>query len=342
MPSSTSSSEPTGRRRARRGLIALASVIAGLFALGIAAWQVIPLSPVSKERYLAAVEDHLAMLEASRGAQGRIVLVGGSGTAFSVSAEELAEELGRPVYNGGIQASIGVRNLLDLYLPHLDPEHDLIVLLPEPDLIADDRRHSTTWCDVVYLRRDLRGLAERPRCLPNILDRTWQEARHHLDGTRITDPVYRRSAFNAVGDVTAHLGLERPAPDLSDYRFPDFAGGELERFSAYVHEELTDRGFAVLYVPAAIPRTACERSPTRVAAFAAAMDGLTTGGPMMRDFETEMAPFCLASDLFFDGAGHLDADGRALHTGNVARQIKRFLARGDGGERAALAPGGPR
>jgi hypothetical protein len=342
MPSSTSSSDSPAGHRARRGLITLACVIAALFALGIAAWQVIPLSPVSKERYLAAVEDHLTMFERSKGEKGRIVLIGGSGTAFSVSAERLSEELGRPVYNGGIQASIGVRNLIDLYLPHLDPEHDLIVLLPEPDLIADDRRYSTTWCDVLYLRKDLAGLAARPRCLPNILDRTWAEAGHHLDGSRITDPVYRRSAFNTVGDVTAHLGLDRPSPDLSNYRFPEFAGGEIERFAAYVREELTGRGFAVLYVPAAIPRNACERSPAEVEAFVTAMDDLTTGGGVISDFATEMASFCLASDLFFDGAGHLDEDGRALHTGNVAGKIERFLARENGGGRAALAPGEPR
>jgi hypothetical protein len=142
--------------------------------------------------------------------------------------------------------------------------------------------------------------------------------------------------------VTAHLGLDRPSPDLSNYRFPEFAGGEIERFSAYVREELSGRGFAVLYVPAAIPRNACERSPAEVEAFVTAMDDLTTGGGMISDFATEMASFCLASDLFFDGAGHLDADGRALHTGNVAGNIERFLARGNGGGRAALAPGEPR
>ncbi|KPP95473.1 hypothetical protein [Erythrobacter sp. HL-111] len=342
MPSSTSSSEPPAGHRARRGLIALAGAIAGFFALGIAAWQAVPFSPVSEQRYLAAVEDHLAMLEASRGEEGRIVLVGGSGTAFSVSAEHLAQELGRPVYNGGIQASIGVRNLIDLYLPRLDPERDLIVLLVEPELLVEDERHSQTWCDVIYLRKDLAGLAARPRCLPNILDRTWQELRHHASGSRVTDPVYRRSAFNARGDVTAHLALDRPAPDLSDYRFPPLDKGEIERFSAYVEDELAGRGFALAYVPAAIPATACERSQEQVLAFHRALGALTSGGPVMKDIAAETGAFCLAPDLFFDGAGHLGAAGRALHTGNVAGHIRRFLARGEEAGRAALAPGGSR
>lgn len=342
MPSSTSSSKATAKDRARRRLFALAGAILSLFAAAIVAWQVMPFSPVSRDRYLAAVDDHLAMLAASKGEQGRIVLIGGSGTAFSVSAESLTEALGRPVYNGGIQASIGVRNLIDLYAPFLDPERDTIVLLVEPDLLVEDERYSQTWCDVVYLRKHLAGLAARPRCLPNIIDRTWQEARHHLDGARITDDVYRRSAFNARGDVTAHLALARPAPDLSGYRFPALDKGEVERFTAYVRENLTARGFAVLYVPAAIPETACEHSQDKVAAFHRELGKLTTNGPVMQDVTAEMEAFCLASELFFDGAGHLDADGRALHTGNVARQIERFLARrGDGG-RAALAPGGAR
>jgi hypothetical protein len=342
MPSSTSSSESPAARRARRGLLALAGAIVAIVAAGISAWQVMPLSPVSTQRYLAAVEDHLAMLEASRGEEGRIVLVGGSGTAFSVSAERLTQELGRPVYNGGIQASIGVRNLIDLYLPHLDPERDLIVLLVEPDLLTEDERYSLTWCDVLYLTKDLAGLAMRPRCLPNILDRTRQEVQHHASGTRITDPVYRRSAFNARGDVTAHLALDRPAPDLSGYEFPPLDAGEVERFSAYVREELLGRGFDVLYVPAAIPEGACERSQDRVVALHRALGELTTGGPVMRDIAAEMGAFCLAPDLFFDGAGHLDAEGRALHTGNVARQIDRFLAREGDGRRGALARDGAR
>ena len=197
MPSSTSSSDG---RSAKRALVALAGAFALLNAGLITLWQMIPLTPVSAGRYLAAVDDHLAMLERSKGQEGRVVLIGGSGAAFSVSAETLGEALDRLVYNGGIQAGIGFRNLMDLYAPHLDPDNDLIVLVPELELLAEDERYSAIWCDVVYLRKDLVRLIGQPRCVPHVIHRTYQEVRHHLTGNTAVDEVYRRSGFNATAD----------------------------------------------------------------------------------------------------------------------------------------------
>jgi hypothetical protein len=294
-------------------LVSLGAAVAALVALVLAAWQVMPFSQVSEERYLAVVSDKLAMLRASKGARGRVVLIGGSGTAFSVSAETLGRRLGRPVLNGGIQASVGLRNLLDLYLSQLDPEHDLVVLLPEFDAIKADERTSPTWCDVVYLRRDMRGLAARPRCAPQILQRSAEELRHLASGTRTDDPVYRRSGFNAVGDLTAHLALDPPAPDLSGYREPELGEAQLAAFEEHVRQTLIARGFAVVYVPAAIPASACARESARLQALIDRLARLST----LATRRHRLADYCLAPQLFFDNAGHLDRDGRKLQTARV-------------------------
>jgi hypothetical protein len=312
---------------AKHRLAALVALFAGIIMLGLGAWQAIALTPVSSGRYLAAAEDHVRMLERSKGAQGRIVLLGGSGTAFSVSAEDLSARFDRPIINGGIQAGIGMRNLIDLYAPQLDPENDLIVLLPEPELLTGESRYSQVWCDVLFLRKDIAGVRSQPRCVPNILHRTWQEARHHVSGADAIDPVYRRSGFNRFGDLVSHLKIDRPVPDFSGYDLPDIPPANVAKVAGYARQELIQRGFEVLYIPAAMPEVACERSPERVAALLDELGRLTTGGPVMRDVTTEMARFCLASDLFFDGAGHLNATGRIVQTESVAAHLAIYLAR---------------
>ncbi len=323
MPSSTSSSETrlSDASRPQAWLAALLACVLGIVSLGIGAWLVVPLTPVSSERYLAAIEDHVDMLARSKGQKGRIILLGGSGAAFSISAQDLGRSLDRPVYNGGIQASIGIRNLIDLYLPHLDPENDLIVLVPELALLADDARYSVTWCDVIYLLKDVSLLAREPRCAPNILGRTWEEVTYHYTGAREDDPVYRRSGFNAVGDLTSHLDIDRTAPNLSGYTLPEIPPENLDRFTSYIRNTLIARGFEVAYIPAAMPGPAC-RNPA-VDAFVAQLSALTTGDVP----DPAIDRFCLPDEMFFDGSEHLNRNGRRIQTESVRAMLAVLDAR---------------
>ena len=319
MPSSTSSSEVSA---ARARLLALGAFVLGLLSLGLAAWLAMPLSPVSSQRYLAAIDDKIAMLERTKGEEGRIILIGGSGAAFSISAEELTKELDRPVYNAGLQATAGLRNLVDLYAPHLDPHQDLVVLLPEPQMLASDDRYSQTWCDILFLRKDTVGLGRQLRCVPMVLWRTWQEGQHHWKGTDTVDGVYRRSGFNAFGDLTSHLDKDRDPPDLSDYDHPQIPAAKLDTIIDEVGATLSSRGVRTLYVPAAMPAAGCKKSPQRIDAMAQDLARLTTGPASAPD----VSPHCLGEELFFDGAGHLNARGREIQTAAVAAAIERYLS----------------
>lgn len=306
---------------ARQQLSALVACIGGFIALALGAWLAMPLSPVSQERYLAAAQDHVAMLADSKGEKGRIVLLGGSGTAFSISSEDLTRDLGRPVYNGGIQATIGLRNLIDLYRPHLDPQNDTIVLLPEPEMLALDARYSQTWCDVLFLSKDVSGLVQRPRCVPQVMLRTWQDARHHASGARDVDPVYRRSGFNARGDLTSHLGYDKPAPDFSEYTLPDASPAQIENIVDYARQQLAAEGFTMIYIPAAMPRRACTASREALDAMAKRLERLNTGERSAH----ELSQSCLPHDLFFDGAGHLNREGRSIWTQRVRAALAQSL-----------------
>ncbi|MXP10909.1 hypothetical protein [Pseudoblastomonas halimionae] len=296
-------------------------VFVALNALALVAWQAIPFSQVSEERYLAAAADHIAMLQGSKGQPGRVVLLGGSGVAFSISAEQLGETLGRPVYNGGIQASIGFRNLTDLYLPHLDPEKDTIVIVPELQLIDLDERYTSTYCDVVFLLKRVDLLANRPRCVPQIIHRTWSEIRYHAQGIEASNPIYRRSGFNEVGDLTSHLTVDHAAPDLRESALTPITKERLARFEAYVRNTLIAQGFDVVVIPAAVPEAICDRDSSHFQKILDRLDRLN--GP--RALKPDGRDFCLAETLFFDGAIHLDAGGRKIQTASVRRYLGRFF-----------------
>lgn len=320
MPSSTSDSE---ERAAKCNLGALALVFLAINVAALAVWLLLPPSQVSKERYLATINDHIAMLRTTKGEPGRIVILGGSGVAFSISAEALSKKLDRPVYNGGIQASIGLRNMTDTYLPHLDPANDLIVIVPELELINGDRLFSRTYCDALFLMERADLLAGRPRCIPAVIHRTWQEARNFLNDSKVSDPVYQRSGFNSRGDMVAHLSVEKPVPDLSDYEIPLLREERFRTVERYIDETLTGQGFDVIVLPAALPDSACRRDGADVRASFARISSMNRGRLPPQDIRK----YCLAEQLFYDGPGHLNGRGRALQTENVREQLALYLAR---------------
>lgn len=60
----------------------------------------------------------------------KVVVIGGSATAFAIDSDLLEKETGRPTVNFGLYAAIGFKPMLDLALPHIDKD-DIVILLPE-------------------------------------------------------------------------------------------------------------------------------------------------------------------------------------------------------------------
>ena len=82
-----------------------------------------------KKTYLAALSDKAALLKSTD--QPKIVLIGGSGVAFNLSAELLEQEFPEyRVVNFGLYAGLGTTVMLDLALPDLH-KGDIVVFSPE-------------------------------------------------------------------------------------------------------------------------------------------------------------------------------------------------------------------
>ena len=89
------------------------------------------LPPVYGESYYAALQDKYAALSASDDLPGgRILLIGGSGTAFSVDGALLEEETGIPAVNFALYAAFGSQYMMELARDHIR-EGDLVILCPE-------------------------------------------------------------------------------------------------------------------------------------------------------------------------------------------------------------------
>lgn len=165
--------------------------------------------PRDPQHYLAAIVDKHRALQ--RAASPKIVLIGGSNVAFSVDSRELASSAGRPVVNMGIQAGIGLNFMLREVEPNL-ARGDVVVLIPEyqhfftttygeSELISVLRFYPPAWRYVLTLPQ-LRNVL---LWFPFYARERAIELLKRPVGKIHPDSVYRRSRFNAQGDMDLHL-----------------------------------------------------------------------------------------------------------------------------------------
>jgi hypothetical protein len=68
---------------------------------------------------------------------GRLLIVGGSGTHFSVDAKKLTQTLGIPVFNMGLHGSLGLDAIIASTVDEIH-KGDVVLLIPEYHLLWDD------------------------------------------------------------------------------------------------------------------------------------------------------------------------------------------------------------
>ena len=191
--------EGMGKRRIFAMLMLLFAVPAllGLFAFA--------LPPLYAETYLAALPDKAAALKAAD--SPKVVLVGGSGTAFDTDCALLKEETGLESVNLGLYAGLGTTVMLEMALPDI-ASGDIVVFSPElnPQTLSDHFDPSFLWqaCETdlgLLFRLDPSRLEGMVSAFPLYAAR---KARAFLLGEGIEpEGVYSRAAFTLAGDVKA-------------------------------------------------------------------------------------------------------------------------------------------
>jgi hypothetical protein len=180
--------------------------IAGVLAVFLPLLVVIiagfAVEPQFGNTFLGALSDKYHRLEII--GKPKIVIVGGSSTAFGLRSDLLEDELGMPVVNFGLYATLGTKLMLDLSRASIKKE-DIIIIAPELDAqtLSLYFNAESAWqafdSNMSMLRyttfKDYGALAG------NFWDYTVSKLRYKRYGGLNPEGVYSKSSFNVNGDI---------------------------------------------------------------------------------------------------------------------------------------------
>ena len=134
----------------------------------------------------------------------KIVIVGGSSTAFGLRSDLLEEELGMPVVNFGLYATLGTKLMLDLSRPNIKSE-DIIIIAPELDAqtLSLYFNAESAWQafdgDMSMLRYT--KFENYGALAGNFWNYTASKLKYKQYGGLNPEGVYSKSSFNVNGDI---------------------------------------------------------------------------------------------------------------------------------------------
>ncbi len=154
------------------------------------------------DSYYAGLQVKYDRLQSIKGP--KIVVIGGSATAFAIDSDLIEAETGLPVVNFGLYAAIGFKPMLDLALPYIHKD-DIVILLPELS--------SQTYSDYVgyeYLLYAMEGRSAMALSLgkdyAKFFLHTYPEylknAKKALSNDSVNTTIYAASSFDDKGDIS--------------------------------------------------------------------------------------------------------------------------------------------
>ncbi|MGM9681076.1 MAG: hypothetical protein ACI3XR_06180, partial [Eubacteriales bacterium] len=160
-------------------------------------------SPQFDETFLGEMQCKMERLESIN--QPKIIVIGGSSVAFGIRSDLMEEQLGMPVVNFGLYASLGTKFMLDLSKAGIH-EGDVIVIAPEQDAqtLSTYFNADSAWKaldgNFEYLKYiDKENL---PAMAGNLLFFASEKYKYHSQGKKpAVSGVYTKEAFNEYGDI---------------------------------------------------------------------------------------------------------------------------------------------
>lgn len=281
-----------------------------------------------EQTFLGALRDKCSLL-ARPGDRPRIIVAGGSGTAFGQDSA-LLERLvpGYEVVNFGMYAGLGTAVMLDLALPELRPG-DILIFSPEQSaqtLSLYFSAHSMWQAadGAFHLLSRLRA-GDQAAMAGALADFAAGKLTCLREGKPAPQDIYCRSSFNARGDVAAlRPGNIMPGgfdPDMAVTFDPELADAAFLAHLAACSRRCAQQGATLLFRfcpmnAAAIP----EGEMARLDAFAAHLTQ-QTGVPILGD----PADSVLEAGWFYDTNFHLNTAGAQLNTLRLAEALCAWL-----------------
>ena len=296
--------------------------LCALVGLAAAAWYSVQFNP-EIHFYDAFLKDKLRYAqELDRNYPSKIVISGGSSTAFAIQPKRLLDEYGMPAVNMGLQAGLGPDVIAALGVEAAKPG-DTFVLAIEPDLLGTDGEHvwGPQFCAATGRWDAVNRFKEKPInkvWLPTYLRPGGQHLLVLMAKIAVGRPLFRYSlddVHEGGWQTTSFVGVKaestsRPAPD----RLTERSRGLLDRIRKYTEE----RNIRVFYsVPwKYVPSEAAETERSRMASFlsdvAKHMDVLPDS-----DFGVRTE-----ADEFADVVYHTNAAGAVLRTDALAQALR--------------------
>jgi hypothetical protein len=291
-------------------------IIALGFTVALVMTLIVLVSPHDTNNYMAAAIDKHRLLDSVK--SPRIILVGGSNTAFSVDSQMLAEYFEMPVINMGLNVDLGLRYMLNEIQPAVR-NGDIVLIFPEYSHFSDlplDGRSRELGTLIKLCPECVSGISTPTQAynvVVGLFEASESDILRAIRKPEEQSPVYVRQGFNAWGDMVAHLDQPTPsgfAGAISEVKVssPNPAIELLNKF----YESLDAVDMQVFLIYPAIP----------INIYKAQQKNFNTLDKLIKtdiEFPVIGTPqdFIYASKYFYDTTYHLNRAGREAHTDHV-------------------------
>ncbi len=210
--------------------------------------SIIKLIPADNNHYMLAVKDKHARLDSI--SSPKIIIIGGSNTAFGIDSQMIEDSLHMPVINMGIHVGLGLEYMINEVKSSIK-KGDIIVMIPEYNLLFSKTESGKN--DAFY--KTLEGypnainyinsknkvsaifngyVAILQSKLKSQLFDSEAEQQAHVKRNQF---IYKRKSYNLRGDMTAHLNMSTQEYNKEDDAFIGFENRKIaDLFLALTNE----------------------------------------------------------------------------------------------------------
>ena len=254
----------------------------------------------------------------------RVVVIGGSNAAFGLDSDELERAFHRPVVNMAIHGGLGFEFMVNESIDGFRTG-DLVLVMPEHVLFRTPRMLGVPFYGALDEYPEAFTFipwSQRPKALYTFtrLKLTRTRESMHAGAEQLDTSVYRRSSFNAKGDVVGHLNMRPPGI----YRIPAVElrkGFTVDPLFWTCVDRLLDRAEQVQF-------TVAFGWPSFARTFSVpAVDSLLEREMRARIPLVIGSPqtYIYPDSMFFDTRYHLQAEGRRQRTASFIADARRTL-----------------
>lgn len=274
--------------------------------------------PPSETAFLASLNDKYELLTTTE--SPKIILVGGSSTAFGIDSEKIEKELNYRVVNSALVGGLGLRYSLEFVKNTLN-DGDIVIVAPEYiHLFSAKVKKGAFNNALVQFPHSFTflSLTDDPISLSEILLQIQNRVRFFLGMKKpIEGDIYSRKSFNKYGDVVAHLDSksDRTPSKEGSIKYQDIDPRTVKQINDF-YDFSTKKGVHTFMTFSPYPMTF--------------KSGSTSGEEWVEELGNQISMPIISNpdtygfplEYFWDSASHLNATGRQHRTEILIEDIR--------------------